>query len=562
MSKRLEERWGTDRSAALEAGHYFISDERMAEAHEIEARFAKRATKLGVKGFRLEVVESRDYNVVHVLRDWSEQPTGQMVRYHVVKLEGTAPKYDGWTMVAAIDHLPGEEVLVQAVPTNKVEIPASYRTTTQKCDHCHTTRNRNRTYILHNDDGRFAQIGSTCIADYLGVPVEDMIAWLQFEVSIGSVGDDQWAEGGGRGVSFVNPETFLLWVVRSMRANGWTSRTKARECGFTSTADDAISLAFPWSQKDEERSRQAMEDNKQFIEQDQAEVAEALAWTHELPRGDAAKSDYMHNLAVVASLTACPLKQVGILASLMTTYRRERGTMIERERRQHEDAKSEWIGQPKQRLSFEATVSFLKEFNGDYGTSTLIKMLDDNGNIIVWWAANLSQQVVQGERYAVKATIKAHDTYHGVKQTTVQRAVLTPFAPPPDTEPAPPVTMTDEEREVRERFPVDRVVLCGDASGKIIGYGGGHNPCLMVRWDESGIESGVHPTAVRLAPITSLYKVGSHLRMTLKSGSHLEGVVVGHMDDRMLRIKWNGFESETPFPVFAAGVEQIEIVEA
>lgn len=61
--------------------------------------------------------------------------------------------------------------------------------------------------------------------------------------------------------------------------------------------------------------------------------------------------------------------------------------------------------------------------SGDYGPTTLVSMIDDNGNVMKWFASG-SKDFKAGQKYRLKGTIKGHDNYQGVDQTILTRAKL------------------------------------------------------------------------------------------------------------------------------------------
>ena len=77
------------------------------------------------------------------------------------------------------------------------------------------------------------------------------------------------------------------------------------------------------------------------------------------------------------------------------------------------------------RGDFTLTLQFKRAFGGEYGVRYLQKFVDADGNVIVWWGTNdVAAGTVVGNTYVFKATIKSHDVYEGVKQTTLTRATL------------------------------------------------------------------------------------------------------------------------------------------
>ena len=71
----------------------------------------------------------------------------------------------GWDLVGVIKRIGGipnlERVGANPVPDCFLEDP-------ENCEHCHTRRHRNETYILRNTNGVHTQVGSSCIHEFLG----------------------------------------------------------------------------------------------------------------------------------------------------------------------------------------------------------------------------------------------------------------------------------------------------------------------------------------------------------------------------------------------------------
>lgn len=77
------------------------------------------------------------------------------------------------------------------------------------------------------------------------------------------------------------------------------------------------------------------------------------------------------------------------------------------------------VGEEKERIETTLTVNrvFPKETN--FGVTYIYHMNDPNGNYFVWFASTAALEV--GETYDVKATVKQHSEFNGVKQTVVTR---------------------------------------------------------------------------------------------------------------------------------------------
>lgn len=116
------------------------------------------------------------------------------------------------------------------------------------------------------------------------------------------------------------------------------------------------------------------------------------------------------------------------------------------EARKHDSATSNYLGTPGQALILEVTVTFTKTFETEYGMRYLTMMNDDAGNIVKYWnnvnildpvlaqvqemennpelpAENRGKRAaVKGDKVKLKASVKEHEIYKGVRGTVIQRA--------------------------------------------------------------------------------------------------------------------------------------------
>jgi len=90
-----------------------------------------------------------------------------------------------------------------------------------------------------------------------------------------------------------------------------------------------------------------------------------------------------------------------------------------------------YVGEPKKRFDFTLTLASDHEFEGYYGLTHVYEFADEDGNCIVWMTGNPiecydeeSDQWVYaevGDKIEMKATVKEHKEYKGIKQTMVNR---------------------------------------------------------------------------------------------------------------------------------------------
>jgi hypothetical protein len=338
-----------------------------------------------------------------------------------VTVTGESPRLAGWTLIAVLQHLDGENLI-----SNLTDAPVNttYRTRGAFCDHCKTSRKRTDTFVLVQDkkessaDGatcggadfkdissKQIQVGRSCLKDFTG---DDRVSAAANRASILAALNDlaeEGMEGGSMGVSRVLPlDSYLKIVVTTIRISGWVSRTKARDLGCRATAD----IALMGSAKDSSTD-------------DSAKAAAALSWAESLTdeQIDAASGDYLHNVRAVARAGMVSLKTAGIAASIPSAYDRAQADALTKE-----NAKaSVYFGTIGKRETFTLTLTKVFSFDSMYGTSFVYIFIDASGNIAVWKASS-SQDVTTGKTYSVKGTVKEHSEYKGVKQTNLSRCKI------------------------------------------------------------------------------------------------------------------------------------------
>tara|TARA_R100000664_G_C2707984_1_gene105833 strand:- start:313 stop:852 length:540 start_codon:yes stop_codon:yes gene_type:complete len=80
---------------------------------------------------------------------------------------------------------------------------------------------------------------------------------------------------------------------------------------------------------------------------------------------------------------------------------------------------SVYVGNIGERNTFSLVLKFQKRFESFYGDKWLNKFVDHNGNDFVYFGNYVDLE--KGEVARIKATIKEHKIYEGVKQTIIQR---------------------------------------------------------------------------------------------------------------------------------------------
>lgn len=91
------------------------------------------------------------------------------------------------------------------------------------------------------------------------------------------------------------------------------------------------------------------------------------------------------------------------------------------EERAAADAKSQYIGTVKARMSFTATIVGIASFDSLYGTM-FVSIMKSGDNVVIYKGNRPMGE--RGETVTFKATVKKHDVREGVKQTIVERPAI------------------------------------------------------------------------------------------------------------------------------------------
>ena len=408
-------------------GRYWIPDSNLDKLLANLAKLAKRAGKLG--SVPPTLVEHERVAVVSKKLDAFGDVVEVVSRYTVVSVVGVAPVLAGWAFIATIEsaNIDGEALNVLSIVPGET-VPASYRTAdASECDHCKTIRSRNRVFVVRHEDGTHKQVGSTCIKDFLGhADPATIVAYAQLLASLDlSDYEDEDERSGGHSESSTDLLGFLAKAAAFIRMNGWVSRARASNSygAEHATADDVVHDVFDRCKHQFSVGREHCEAHVEATEADIIDATEAIAWAIEL--GDKQEpSDYEWNVYVVARSGYVTRKRAGIAASIVAVYQKERGRLLEKERREafKDSAQNVWFGTEKERVSLTVSPVKLDVYDGDYGDRTRVRFITQSGAVAVWWASgNVVEEWEPGKYYIVKATIKKHEDWKGEKQTVLTR---------------------------------------------------------------------------------------------------------------------------------------------
>jgi hypothetical protein len=211
---------------------------------------------------------------------------------------------------------------------------------------------------------------------------------------------------------------FLGFVAQQIREHGWLSRGAAYEQNRSDATADVAQYCY-WAPEKSPVGTPTFEDV--------ARGAKALEWARELTDADVETNDYLYNLKAVCADDYIRPKRGGLAGSVIVAAER----VFEKRAQKAADAlKSNLhIGEVKERLTLDLTLTGTREINGFYGVSTLHKFEDATGNLFIWFASNPEiipegtdkRSIKVGETHTLAGTVKGHDDYKGRNQTKLTR---------------------------------------------------------------------------------------------------------------------------------------------
>jgi|ERR1039458_271124 hypothetical protein len=376
-----------------------VPSERVAELRDIVAKLNRKAEKLGCPVIVMTLGEPFTSNL----------DDGRLVEDTPVFIDGEAPKLNGWSFVATLEH-DESGTIIRRIPTFEGEIDLTdYRTATpDNCDQCHARRRRNDTYIVAHakvPEGYMTkQVGSSCLKDFIGHENPEAIARYMEQVRdlIENL------QGGSYDGGYVTPRyatgNFMDVAAHVISQTGYISRRQAEE-NYEEASADSISQAF--------FQRQTDLDPEPLKGGDKGE--KAIAWVRSLEDKDL-ENDYLYNLYTILKSDSITARQFGIAGSAIVAYDRQMERNLERVGSPPMD---EFVGEKGDKIDVEFTVFRIYENVTDYGISYKHILRATTGHTFTWSTA--SDPLEQGKHYTGTFTIKDHrETKYG-KQTRIFR---------------------------------------------------------------------------------------------------------------------------------------------
>jgi len=403
----------TQEIANMQTYKFRISETQKAALAADVKQFNKLADKLGCPRATLTESEATLAKDPHYKADGIKDITWHVpqIKFFDIELTGGFVVAGDYTFVGSIHYSTvDKETTVTMLGSS---VPNRYKDSLPTCDHCNTKRKRKITFIMEsNVDGSMMQIGSTCLKDFLGYDVSDLIRALKFCTKFSNISGNYPHTQNTRIKKTVihqyGVHEILMLTNAVIRQFGW--HTKQSDT-HVSTVDVVSRICGNPEGHEAEFWLKKVNENRDNTTD--AHMANAVVkWADE----SQSNSEYMHTVHSVISGGTVTTRQFGILCSAVNSYKNFVKSKLEAEHKFN----NEYVGTVGKRMEIEVKCIDSRNIEGYYGTTTLHKMIDMDNHLYTWFSTS-DLEIPDNRFIKVKGTVKKHEIFNHVKQTVLTR---------------------------------------------------------------------------------------------------------------------------------------------
>ena len=385
--------------ASLPTQEYTITKNNVAKFEHTIEKANNRLARAGVEDrftyeFKSDVIKNQDGSHREVIRATLNKPV---------------IKNGEWTFTATHEFTPAGEVVSYWSEEGDFEQPED-----SHCDQCGKNRKRERVYTVANDDGVTKQIGSSCLALFMGVRPEGL--WSLNDTKIEDELSDLESNslGGTTGLTYQLRD--IVGIALQVTDGGSAYVSRARATRDVKATAEVVGLAL--SGKLEDVDQESVDGVIEYIRNVKSDG-----------------SDYMDNLKSIFGKqdgefgVLVKAKHIGQAASAVSSWYRENNPS-EKTGSNKKYVNPEYIGTPKERIKKPSTYTVERRFSyeNDYGTVHGYELRDEEDHILLWKSQSGSPpEVWEGGKFEINAfTVKEHKVsdYTGDNQTVIQRPAV------------------------------------------------------------------------------------------------------------------------------------------
>lgn len=362
----------------------------IAQAEKLAARAQKKGLSGGYKiSYETRILPSDD---------------GQPKQAQFLIIDGEPIRYSGWQFVAKCEYVNGQPVVSGSSWYDGPQVDRS-ALRPNACDHCGISIARKHTIIVENEAGDRKQVGTSCVADFLGAEVKG--SWYSDR--------DPFDElDGYRGSGCVSLESLsqtLAQAASVIRQSGWVPGWKA---DYEQTTAQVVRLLKGWGSAQYVKEIQAQYGDP--TDDDYAVAGRALQWGKNI-EGD---SDYAANVRAIFATDDdwFDPKFIGIVVSVPAMMLKAEGELAAKEKAP--DIIEEVFAEPKTKIEVaDAVVTDVIGFDSQWGSGQIIVIVGQGYRFK--WTTSSYPGLNVGDVIDFKASVKGKDEYNGKVSTQVLR---------------------------------------------------------------------------------------------------------------------------------------------
>lgn len=370
---------------------YMILEEKREEVAKKLRRLQKKAQKYNVP---FTVTESEPYCHT-VIRDYDGRKVEERYEVYDLTIVSEVIKNDGYSIIARIEHCDDGNI----VNVFDGEMQMEWAKIPAHCDHCNGNHHQKITVIVEKD-GVQKQVGRTCLKEYCGIDPQTIGMFNQFFDDI----EEYTMEGYDFDESIphvYDTDTVLAHAIAVLRAQGYR-KTDERD----SNRDAVLKLTL---------------DGERPTEEDLNKAKEMSAYIENMSIEDAVNAR-LDNVRTRIKGYYCKPSDFGYFAFAPLAYENMMKRIAKQKERDAErkamSEASEYVGTIGERTVFNVKeAKLLTSWENQYGMTFLYRFIDENDNVLVWFASTTIDEDVA----KIKATVKDHSERDGVKQTIITR---------------------------------------------------------------------------------------------------------------------------------------------
>ncbi|MCZ2224370.1 MAG: hypothetical protein LC122_12175 [Chitinophagales bacterium] len=184
---------------------------------------------------------------------------------------------------------------------------------------------------------------------------------------------------------------FLCKTICEIEKNGWVPKSKSDELNKLPTSLNVVNNY----------------DDIEYSKEHKDKAINIINWIKELSDEDR-KNNYLNNLFTIVESGFIQYKEINFAASIPSAYDNATKSAPE----------SNHFGTIKEKVQLNIKFKNKYTFSNNFGMINIFVFVDNKNNIFTW-KTNTYHEFEKDTYYTIKATIKSHDIYKGIKQTSL-----------------------------------------------------------------------------------------------------------------------------------------------